>query len=364
MMNNDYSSRVSTERDDPKWDAFVASCPDGHHVQTSLWGQVKTITGWKAIRVILSKGEQIVSGCQLLIRTMPYIGNVGYVTKGPLCNYNDPEQAQSILQEALRTGKDFHLRYVVVQPPNNGEMIIEHLSCCGFRPSWLDVAPTATILIDLSLSSDVIMKQMKRQNRQNIRRGEKKGITVREGDLRDIHSFYLLHLATSERQGFKPYSEEYFARMWQILAPSGYIKLFFSEYMDEPISALLVVPFNDTVVPKILGWSGFHGNRRPNEALFWGAIKWAKAAGYKIFDMEGIDPLGARAVIDGNPLPESLHRSPTRFKLGFGGEVVLYPEPQDYVLNPVLRWMYRRVSPRISDWPIIYNKLLDRNRAQ
>ena len=364
MMNHDYSMRVSTETDDPEWDSFVANCPDGHHVQTSLWGQVKATTDWQQIRIIASKDDQIVSGCQLLIRTIPYVGTVGYITKGPLCDYSDPELAKIILQEALKVGKDSHLRYMVVQPPNNGTLMDEHLLCCGFQPSWLDVAPTATILIDLSLSNRTLVKQMKRQNRQNIRRSEKQGIRIREGDLDDIHTFYLFHLATSERQDFKPYAEEYFVRMWEILAPHGNIKLFLADYLAEPVSALLVAVFRDTAIPKLFGWSGLHGQRRPNEALFWGAIKWAKDAGYRYFDMEGIDPQGARAVADGKPLPESLRNSPTRFKLGFGGAIVFYPEPHDYVYDPVLQWMYRQVSTRIAGWPTVYNKVLDRIRIQ
>lgn len=364
MINRDYDLRVSTETEDPEWDAFVASCPGGHHVQTSLWGQVKAMTDWQAVRIIVSKNEQIVSGCQLLIRTMPYIGAVGYVTKGPLCGNGDLELADTILQEVLKVGKEFHLRYVVVQPPNNGAMMDEQLFCCGFRPSWLDVAPRATILIDLSLSTRTLVKQMKRQNRQNIVRSEKQGIRIREGGLDDIHTFYLHHLATSERQGFEPYAEEYFVRMWEVLAPYGNIKLFLSDYLAEPVSALLVAVFRDTAIPKIFGWSGLHGDRRPNEALFWGAIKWAKDAGYKYFDLEGIDPQGARAVVEGKPLPEALRNSPTRFKLGFGGEIVFYPQPHDYVYDPVLRLVYRAVSPRISSWPAIYNRVLDQIRMQ
>ncbi|MFL7839862.1 MAG: lipid II:glycine glycyltransferase FemX [Candidatus Promineifilaceae bacterium] len=363
-MNHDYRLKISTETDDPAWDKFVAHCPDGHHVQTSLWGQVKATTDWQAIRIIVTKDEQIVSGCQLLIRTIPYVGPVGYITKGPLCDHSDPELAKIILQEVLKVGKDFHLHYMVVQPPNHGAMMNEDLLCCGFRPSWLEVAPTASILIDLSLSNRTLVRDMKRQIRQNIRRSEKRGIRIREGGLADIHTFYLLHLATSERQGFDPYVEEYFVKMWEILAPYGNIKLFLADYLAEPVSALLVAVFKDTAIPKLFGWSGLHGDRRPNEALFWGAIKWAKEAGYRYFDMEGIDPQGARAVADGQPLPESLHNSPTRFKLGFGGEIVFYPQPHDYVFNPVMRWMYRQVSPRIAGWPTVYNKVLDRVRMQ
>lgn len=66
-----------------------------------------------------------------------------------------------------------------------------------------------------------------------------------------------------------------------------------------------------------------YGEWRPNEALVWGAIMWAKAAGYSYFDADGIDPLGSRALVEGKAIPEPLKKSPIMFKLSFGGEIVV-----------------------------------------
>ncbi len=48
--------------------------------------------------------------------------------------------------------------------------------------------------------------------------------------------------------------------------------------------------------------------------------------------------------------PDSLKQTPTFFKLGFGGRVALFPEAYDYVYNPLLRWTYAAVFPRIAGW--------------
>ena len=44
------------------------------------------------------------------------------------------------------------------------------------------------------------------------------------------------------------------------------------ELGDEPVSAMLAIPFGDTVVYKRGAWTGEHGALRPNEALHWAAI--------------------------------------------------------------------------------------------
>lgn len=114
------------------------------------------------------------------------------------------------------------------------------------------------------------------------------------------------------------------------------------------MATILTVPFGDTVIYKKGGWWGQHRERHPNEALHWAAIQWAKSHGYRYYDFEGIDPAAAELVLQGAPLPEPMRQSVTRFKLGFGGEVRLLPKPYDYLYNPLLRWTYRTIYPKVA----------------
>jgi peptidoglycan pentaglycine glycine transferase (the first glycine) len=354
----DYQLQVSSKLDDPEWDRFVASVPDGHHVQTSLWAQVKGVLGWQAARVIASHNGEIVGGGQLLIRPVRRFGNVGYVSKGPVIKSNDPALTRQVIDALRRLGRTYHLRYLAIQPSTNGEAITHSLTALGFRASWIELAPTATILIDVSQDMKVLMERLKRQTRQNIRRSQREGIVVREGTSDDLDTFYRLHLSTSARQQFVPYPKDYFATMCRTFESAGYFSMIMAEYKGEAVSALLLIPFGTTVIAKILGWSGEHGSCRPNDAVFWGAIKWAKEHGYDCFDMEGVDPEGARAVLNDQSLPEELRDSPDFFKMGFGGQVVLMPLAHDYFYNSVLRWGYRLFfGPSMVDLPVIKGML-------
>ena len=348
---------------DPDWDAFVARAPGGHHVQTALWGQVKALLGWHVARIVVTEQKRIIAGAQLLIRPMPVIGAVAYLTKGPVCASEDVDLAELVIDEVCRVSRARHVQLLAIQPPNNGQAMVSLLPPRGFCPSSLELAPTATILIDLAPDLDGILARMKRQTRQNIRRGERQGISVHEGTERDLHTFYDLIRPPASGRDFLAYPEEYYIRMWQVLEPHGYIRLLLAKYEAEIVSALLLVPFGNTVIAKILGWSGLHADRRPNEALFWASMQWAKSHGYAFFDFEGIDPIGARAVLKGESLPESLQHSPDFFKHGFGGQVILYPEAYDRVSNPILRWAYRKASPRIGGQSVA-SKLMDRLRKR
>jgi len=362
VQSSDYQFRTSTDLDDPAWDRFVASVPGGHHVQTSLWGRVKGVLGWQAVRVVVSRDDDIVGGGQLLLRPVSRFGNVGYVTKGPIIKSGDPTLSKRVIDELRNLGRAYHLRYLAIQPPSNGQAIIHSLEELGFRASWIELAPTATILLDLTQDLAVLMERLKRQTRQNIRRSQREGITVGEGNASDLDTFYRLHLSTSERQKFVPYPKDYFATMCHTFESAGCFCLIVADYKGEGVSSLLLIPFGTTVIAKILGWSGEHGNRRPNEAVFWGAIKWAQEHGYHCFDMEGIDPASARAVLNGQSLPEELRDSPDFFKLGFGGQVVLNPPAYDYFYNSVLRWTYRLFfRSAMVDLPVV-KRMLNRLR--
>jgi peptidoglycan pentaglycine glycine transferase (the first glycine) len=362
-MRSDYEVKVSEEIQDPDWDAFVARVPGGHHVQTSLWAQVKALLGWHVARIVVTDQAGIVAGAQLLIRLQPVVGTVAYLTKGPVCVSEDMGLAELVIDEVCRVSRARHVQLLAIQPPNNGQAMAVLLSTRGFQPSSLELAPTASILIDVTPNMDEILARMKRQTRQNIRRSEREGMCVCEGTERDLDTFYDLYVATSRRQEFPVYPKEYYIRMWQVFEPYGHIKLLLAKYEAEVVSALLLVPFGKTVIAKILGWSGLHADRRPNDAVFWGSIQWAKAHGYPCFDFEGIDPAGAQMVLKGEALPESLQHSPDFFKLGFGGQIVLYPEAYDRVYNPIVRWAYRKASPSIGGQSLA-SKLMDRMRKR
>ena len=339
----DYQVRISDESIDPTWDAFISSLSLGHHVQTSLWGQVKSTLGYRTKRLIVSEDGRIMAGGQFLIRKlMPFV-SIAYMSKGPILSTWDPALAQVVIDGLKRAAQTHHFLVIALQPAGYEQEFKAVLLNNGFRPSWLELAPTATIFIDLTQDTDQILKGMKRQTQQNIKRSEREGITTREGSEADLSTFYRLHVTTSQRQGFTPYPKAYFARMWQVFSKQDSIGLILAEYQSTPVSALLLVSFGNTVIPKTLGWSGEHAKRRPNDAVLWASIQWAKARGHRTFDMEGIDRKGAELTLSGHHLPEALRHTPDFFKLGYGGEVALLPQSYYFIPDILWRWPYQQI---------------------
>ena len=352
-MNDAYQVQVSIALEDTAWDNFVGSSPGGHFSQTSLWAQVRASLGWKVARIIISNGNNIVAGAQILIRTISPFGALAYVSKGPIYISDDIKLADLLIEELHRIRKIYRIQYLAVQPPNNGGAFIKHLIQWGFRKTIEEnINPPGTILIDLTQDNEDILAQMRTTVRKTIGRSQRKGITTREGSQCDLNTLYQFLVSTSKRKRFTANTQAYLFKMWEVFNPLGYIKLFFAEYGNEPISALLAIPYKDTVTTWRRGWSGEHRNLHPNVALYWEVIQWAKSHNYHYIDLGGIQTTAAKKILLGEKLPDEAFDTFTFFKLGFGGKIVLYPETYDFVYNPLLRWAYNGFYPIVMHWPI------------
>ncbi len=336
-LRSEYHIEIRGGSEDLEWDSFIAQAAVGSHLQTSLWGKVKEKLGWEAIRIILIEQERILCGAQLLIRK--YIPGISicYITRGPIIRHDHLGLISTLLDQIIQYCRKKKITYLAIQPPVAGDYIIPYLEKYGFQPSELELAPTASILIDLSMSEDQLLKGMKRQTRQNVRRSDKEGIVIRVGSERDIQTFYKIHYETSNRQGFLAYEEAYLHQLWDTFNPGGHIALIFTEYLGEVVSGLLLIGVGGTVCAKLLGWSGKFAELRPNDGLFWGAIQWSKSNGYHYFDFEGIARAGALAWNSKGELPDEYRQTPDFMKIGYGGQVTIFPIAYDFVYNPILR---------------------------
>jgi lipid II:glycine glycyltransferase (peptidoglycan interpeptide bridge formation enzyme) len=348
---------VSTALEDRQWDAFLTQTPGGHHVQSSRWAQLKATLGWQSVRIIVSDGHAIMGGVQMLLRHISMVGTIAYIQKGPLVQSPYANTTDRLLEHILQVAHTHHTRYMVVQPPDTGQPIESTLGNHKFYPGTIHPSPTATVLIDVQQDPETMFAHMHAKTRYNIRYGLRKGVTVREGTRDDIPTLYRLLSMTGERQGFVPESQHYFEDMWDLFHSAGNLVVLLAEYHECILSAILLVAFGDRVIFKRGGWSGEHSNVHPNEVVHWAAIHWARAHGYCYYDMDGIDANIAHTVLKTGAIPPDAHKSVSRFKLGFGGEIVVLPATYARVFNPLLRWGYQNLVTPALENPAVHQVL-------
>ena len=331
----------SDEPHDPAWDDFVVSVPDGHHEQTSLWGQVRARYGWSIARYTLRENGSIVGGAQVQVRPVGCIGKGAYITYGPCAGTEDLLVDKICIEELKRFLKGLGVMVAIAGLPYDGHGLVSHLKKSGFirkptrfPPHFLET----TLVINLAKEPQDILASVRASTRKNIRSAARKGIAVVEGNASDLDTFRALMVALCQRRKIvpNPPQTDFFHRLWEKFNPRGWIKLFFAIYGQEPVSAAIAFTFGDWFRVWKVGWSGLHGNMKPNEALWWGMIQYARKSDHRYFDFVGLDPVEINAMRE-NRSTQPLPRNVTSFKLGFGGEIKELPGAYVYFVNPIIR---------------------------
>lgn len=199
----------------------------------------------------------------------------------------------------------------------------------GFKPAHDHYLPEHTLVVDLTTSQEKILEQMKPKGRYNIKLAQKKGVDIFKSQnvQHDVKVFYKLLTQTTQRDGFAPHSESYYAKMLEILQPKGMAELFLAEYEGKIIASLIATFYKDTATYYFGASSNEYRNVMAPYLLQWEAILEGKRRNCKHYDFLGIAP--------DNKNSNHPWAGITEFKRKFGGEMVAYQQAREYVFQPL-----------------------------
>jgi lipid II:glycine glycyltransferase (peptidoglycan interpeptide bridge formation enzyme) len=334
---------VSRDPVDSEWDAFLEVTRGGSHQQSSKWSRVKAVQGFETVRLVLRRSGAIVGGCQVLLRRIPRVGAVAYIPRGPVLPDRDADALDKLLDALGDLAERERILYLKLQPPVERFDMVALLEARGFVASRVLTAYTSTVRLDLERSEPELLAAMRTTTRKHIRRGERRGTTIRSGDERDIPTLVRIIQETGDRQRFSSYPRRYYERMWSTFAATGHARLFVAEHDGIALSASLLIVHGESAHYKAGGWSGTGAELFPNELMHWAGIRWARDNGLRWYDFEGVDDAAAQSFLAGRTPPRSTpHQRVAYFKLGFGGEVSVHPGTYDRIYGPIpptaLRW--------------------------
>ena len=350
---------VSTSPEDPEWDRFVMDGTSPHHEQTALWGRLNALRGWSSFRVMMRRANTLIGGAQILEHRVGRIGKIGYLPRGPLLVPDDAILRRSLLVAIRQISRKRRLAYVAVNLPYPCNFSAADLQSGGFYERHDRLPPTsrmaATVTLDLTQELEAIQGQMRATTRKHIRQGQRRGTKVREGGAADVNTFGRLMTSLCERRGVHPNvpQGDFLHELWKTFAPGGYLKLFVAERNHEVLASLMVFGMGTWARAWRIGSTGTDTDARPNELVYWEAIKWAKANGFRTFDFMGFNTRNARAILEGRAIPEDERCGMSDFKLGFGGRIMLFPPGYCYFSNPMVRLLYRTVGLPLLDFKFI-----------
>jgi len=332
-----------TSRPEPRavedWDALVAATPGSDVAQLSAWARVRREAGFSPLLLHVREAGRLVAGALVLERRIPLVGYVGYVSNGPVVTGGVAGgRAVNLLLATLDKLARTRFGAFFVQPPDALPEVSSGLQARAFRPSTSEIAPAASIRVDLRRDVEELRARLSKSNRRRSRSWGERGVVVRTGRAEDLPLVAALMSRTAEHQRFQPFSADYIRTLHRELDPGGHVVVFIAELDGAPVAARVCTVCGGLVKQRLSATARDDRSRKEGvaAATVWHAMLWAKSNGHHTYDFGGIRPETARALL----AHEAISDGPEAFKASFGGEPRLYPQPVELIPSPAVRLGY------------------------
>ncbi len=186
------------------------------------------------------------------------------------------------------------------------------------------------VLLDISKTEEELIGSFSQKTRYNIRLASRKGAVVKEeSNKKGFETFYKLLQETSKRQKYFIHPKKYYQDLFDTYSKKDMAHILVCRYKGEPLAAWMLFNYQKTLYYPYGGSSYEHRNVMGSNLIAWEAIRLGKALGCELFDMWG-------ATNDKNDPWWGF----TRFKIGYGGELVHYIDSYDFVINKPINYIF------------------------
>lgn len=340
-----WKARLISPEERDRFNHFMAWGPKGHILQSYEWGELKALTGWEPLRLVVEEGDKLKAGLSILKRKIPGLNrSIFYAPRGPVADLSNHELLDFLWEKVRELGKKHGAIMLKIDPdvPIENQEFLAYLKEAGFRPArtaegFDGTQPRFVFRLDIRPSLEELFANLHQKTRYNVRLAMKRGVTVRTAENKeDLQVFYRILLETAQRDKFLVRSYAYFDALWDHLVEKGLAKIFLAEYQGEVIAGTLALIFGDKVWYLYGASSNRHRNVMPNYLLQWTMITWAKENNCTLYDFRGVPG----QLTEDNPL-YGLYR----FKKGFNGKYTEFIGEYDLVLDPVMYNLWNVAEP-------------------
>jgi len=205
-------------------------------------------SNWETFYVGVKENKQIIAATMLLRHKRHFNKYEFYSPRGYLLDFNNTEVLTFFTEEIKKYIKDkkgYILRidpYVIYKQRDidgniveNGEdnsKIVDNLLKLGFRKILSQNKEQVGWMFSLDLegkSEEQILKEMKPNTRNQIRKTEKFGINVNEISYDELDRFQNIMVETGARKGFAIRKLSYFQEMYKLFHDKNEVKFFITE---------------------------------------------------------------------------------------------------------------------------------------
>ncbi|HBU28164.1 TPA: hypothetical protein DEB00_03545 [Candidatus Uhrbacteria bacterium] len=312
---------MKTIQEKGDWNLYVMEhAPrSGAFLQSWEWGTVKQLQG-----MVVDRYQGNEARCQLVTMSLPFKKQYGYIGRGPLGISHEAERDMITRLKQLRE-QDAFLRVDACR------------SIVG-KPTK-EVQPAQTLLTHVYADDQALLAGMHTKTRYNIRLAERKDVEiVLDAGEEGFEAFMTLTEATYKRHKIRSHTQSHYRAILDYLngegdAPRAFIAI--AKQGTDVLAANLMIDWNGTRTYLHGASSDTNKQLMAPYLLHWKLLQNASFKEIFAYDWWGIAPEGVK-----NHPWEGV----TRFKKGFGGEMVTMPSTVDVVVNPLWYGVYTLVK--------------------
>lgn len=295
------------------WDEFVrAATSPNEFLESWKWGDFQAATGKSIERLEVVRGQERVAVSLMVPHTTRLRRDFWLSPRGPIIrpelSPDDQLRAWQVLLEATKQAHGRSSMFLKVEPNIAPPSALPLEVGTGIHPEQ-------TLLIDVSLSDDELMRGMHPKTRYNIGLARRDHVTIQwSREPAALEAFLELLQKTAAHQGIGIFPHDYYRTMVKTFGTATEIGL--AERGGQAIACALMIRFGNVTTYLHGGSSYEERSHMAPYLLHWEAIQRARSQGSVWYDFYGIAPAG---------VTDHKWSGITRFKLGFGGTVKHYP---------------------------------------
>ena len=211
-------------------------------------GELRKSNGWDVYFVGVKKKSDVAAAAMIVSHKRHFGNYEFYAPRGVLVDYEDKELLNYFLKEIKKFVKEHH-GYIfrmdpyviykerdidgnIVEGGEDHSNVVSFLEEFGFKKVSIPEMEQVGWMFSLPLegkSREQILKEMKPNTRNTIRKTEKIGITVKELGYDELDRFQNIMVETGERKNFSIRSVDYYKKMYELFHDKGEVKYYVTE---------------------------------------------------------------------------------------------------------------------------------------
>ena len=314
------------------WEDFLLEIQEKTFLQSWNWGEFNKKMNNKIWRLGVFDENDLIATV-LIAKIKAKRGTFLLIQHGPNIKEQNKNNRKKILEIFLKEIKkiskiekiDFFRIAPLWERSKENQNIFKNL---GFKKSPMHAsAYESTWKLNISLSEEEILRNMRKTTRYLIRQAEKKSEIeiLKSNKIEDVKIYDKLNKEIAKNKQFVPFSFKFALNEFEVLTKDNKILLFFGKYQDKIIASALVVFWSNIGFYHQAALSLKYHKIPISYLLQWQAIKEAKRRNCFLYDFWGY--------VDPKKEPNHPWAGPSLFKMGFGGEKYHYLETMDLPLS-------------------------------